>query len=144
MISRSNYNGTIYGGNFSTSWPDNTTGANIGIGYDRGVWTETFFLQDQYNSNTSIASKLQSFKTYADKARTSKFPSEWLCNHVSLAGQPKNNAKTLNPQAAEYLISNPGRCSIVMMDFACDSAVNGDVLVNAIVNQNTRYSHSTK
>lgn len=81
---------------------------------------------------------------YADKARKDKAPNDWLCNHVSLAGSPKSNAQYLNPIATEYILSNPGRTAIVMLDYACDDAIGGDVLVNAIVNQNVRYKQAAK
>jgi hypothetical protein len=68
--------------------------------------------------------KAASFKAYADKARKDKAPNDWLCNHVSLAGSPKCNAQYLNPIAAEYILSNPGR--------------------TAIVNQNVRYKQAAK
>ena len=144
VVSRTNYPGTIYGGNFSKGWPDNTTDGSVGIGYAQGTRTENFYLQDQYSSSVSTSTKLASFKAYADKARKEKNPSDWLCNHTSLSGSPKSNARTINPEAAAYINANPGRTAIVMTDFACDSAVSGDILVNAIVNQNVRYIQATK
>lgn len=144
VISRTNYSGTIYGGNFSKGWPDNTSGGSIGIGYNQGESKEVFWLQDQYDSSTSKDVKAASFKAYADKARKDKAPNDWLCNHVSLAGSPKSNAQYLNPIAVEYILSNPGRTAIVMLDYACDDAIGGDALVNAIVNQNVRYKQAAK
>ena len=145
VLSRTNYPGTIYGGNFSKGWPDNTSGGSVGVGYNQSSWTETFWLQDQYNSGTGTNTKIASFKAYADKARTEKPEDDWLCNHVSLAGNPKNNAKILNPQAASYINENPGRLGVIMMDFACDASVGGgDELVNAVINQNVRYVQGVK
>ena len=144
VVSRTNYPGTIYGGNFSKGWPDNATDGSVGIGYEQGTATETFYLQDQYASSVSKETKYASFKAYADKARTSKSSTSWLCNHVSLSGSPKSNAQTLNPQAAEYISANPGRTAIVMMDFCCDASAGGEVLVNAVINQNVRYVQGVK
>ena len=145
VLSRTNYPGTIYGGNFSKGWPDNTSDGSVGVGYSQSSWAETFWLQDQYDSGTGTDTKIASFKAYADKARTDKPADDWLCNHVSLAGNPKNNAVTLNPQAASYILANPGRLGIIMMDFACDpSAGGGDELVNAVINQNVRYVQGVK
>lgn len=151
VISRNNYPGTIYGGNFSTGWPDNTSGGSVGIGYNQSTWTETFWLQDQYDSGTSESTKLASFKAYVDKAHNNKATNEWLCNHTSLAGVqvlgagdgPKEHADYLNPQAVSYINSTPGRLGIIMMDFAGDSN-GGDQLVNAVINQNVRYAQGIK
>lgn len=151
VISRDNYSGTIYGGNFSNGWPDNTSGGSVGIGYNQGTWTETFWLQDQYDSGTSESTKLASFKAYVDKAHNNKATNEWLCNHTSLAGvkvlgigtSPEDHADYLNPQAVSYINSTPGRLGIIMMDFAGNSN-GGDQLVNAVINQNVRYAQGIK
>ena len=151
VLSRDAYIGPIRGGFFASAWPDNTADGEVGIGASQGESLETFYLQDQYDSDTSESDKIASVKKYADKAK-SKSANAWLCNHTSLAGfklfgigsSPKDHAKKINPEVVAYINSKPGRLGIVMMDFAGDASVDGDDLLNAVINQNVRYMHSVK
>lgn len=151
VLSRDAYSGTIYGGFFSSGWPDNTADGEVGIGSYQGESLETFYLQDQYNSDTEEAVKIASIKKYADKAK-SKSSGAWLCNHTSLAGfkilsfgsSPKDHAKNIHPEVVAYIDSKPGRLGIVMMDFAGDKSVGGDELLSTVINQNFRYKQSVK
>lgn len=137
----------------NNGWPDNTAGSEVKIalkGDSPEAEKEKFWLQDQYS--TSKSTKISSFKAYVDKAQstTGKATNEWLCNHISLAVSLtnglniKNIAKDLNPEAASYINSKPGRTAIVMMDYCCESSADGDDLVNAVINQNVRYIQGTK
>ena len=135
-------------------WPDNTSGSEVKIalkGDSPEDEKEKFWLQDQYETNRNT--KIASFKAYVDKAQsaTGKATNEWLCNHISLAisrlnitTSIKSTAQNLNPQAASYINSNPGRTAIVMMDYSCESSADGDDLVSAVINQNVRYVQGTK
>ncbi len=151
LLARDTYGGTTYGGFFSAAWPDNTADGEVGVGVRPGESLESFYLQDQYSSDTEESVKIASLKKYADKAKT-KAANVWLCNHTSLAGfklfsigsSPKDHAKNINPEAAAYFNSKPGRLGIVMMDYAGDESVGGDELLMTVINQNVRYKQSVK
>jgi hypothetical protein len=150
ILSRDKYGDTPVGA-YIDGWAHDADFASQGKAVISGRGRAALHVQDFYDTYNALDTKFESIVKVIDYSQSPESAGKWIINHASGYYSPSTvtvdayraNAAMLNGKVARYLGEGRGRAGIIMMDFAGadisgDSRVDGQVLIDAIIERNFR------